>query len=279
MVRGAVRAAAVADRFYPSQRNRLLQLVDTLAPKPAREEHEKERVHAVLVPHAGYAFSGRVAAAVFSRIRIPSVAAILCFNHRGHGATFALWPGTAWETPLGSAPIEEALARRLRDEFPRLELDGRAHEGEHSGEVQVPFLQYFRPDIRILPVSLNAWTDERGVDALKEFGAALARAVASLGTETLVVASSDLNHYEREDTTYAKDEVAINAMLTLDPDVLRNAVAREGVSMCGFAPAAAAMAYTRARGGEGGRLILHATSGDASGDRERVVGYAGIVFE
>jgi AmmeMemoRadiSam system protein B len=279
MSEGPARPPAVAELFYPADRGRLLHLIDSLTPKPRLEEHERENALAALAPHAGLMYSGRVAAGVFSRLRIPPVAVILCFNHRGAGATFSVWPGAAWETPLGRSPIDAALRERLRSEYPPLEPDARAHEGEHSGELQLVFLQYFRPDIRVVPVSLNAWRDAAGFDALRAFGEALGRAVAAVGVETLVVASSDMNHYEGEETTRYKDRLAIEAMCSLDPVQLRDTIAREEISMCGYAPAVAAMVYARARGGRRGRLLVHATSGDVTGDRERVVGYAGILFE
>lgn len=276
---GIVRPPAAAELFYPRDRGQLLQLMDSLIPRPVLHEHERERVHAVLAPHAGLMYSGRVAAAVFSRVWLPPVAVILCFNHRGSGATFSAWPGSAWRTPLGVAPIDTSLSARLRQEFPALEEDVRAHEGEHSGELQLLFLQYFRPDVRIVPVALNAWRDETGYESLLRFGTALGRAVAAVGGEALVVASSDLSHYEREEATRYKDRVAIEALCSLDPALLKDVVAREEISMCGFAPAVAALAYVRSRGGRTGRLLLHATSGDVTGDRERVVGYAGVIFQ
>ena len=278
MSAGTVRPPAVAEIFYPGDRARLLQLIDSLTPKPEPDPNEKEPAPAVLTPHAGLMYSGRVSATVFSHVRIPSVAVILCFNHRGSGPTFSIWPGEAWETPLGRSPIHQPLARRLKEEFPDLELETRAHEGEHSGELQLVFLQYFQPDVQIVPVSLNAWRDGSGFESLQRFGSALARAVAAVGLETFVVASSDMNHYESEETTQYKDDRAIQAICSLDAGALRDVVMREQVSMCGFAPAVAVMSYARARGCRGGRLALHATSGDVSGDRERVVGYAGIVF-
>jgi len=279
MSAGSVRPPAVAEIFYPGDRARLLHLIDSLTPKPEPDPNEKEPAQAILTPHAGLMYSGRVAASVFSRVRIPPVAVILGFNHRGSGPTYSAWPGEAWETPLGRAAVHQPLARRLKVEFPELELEARAHEGEHSGELQLVFLQYFRPDVQIVPVSLNAWRDESGFESLKRFGAALARAVAAVGPDTFVVASSDMNHYESEETTQYKDDRAIQAMCSLDADALREVVVREQISMCGFAPAVAVISYARARGSRGGRLALHATSGDVSGDRERVVGYAGIVFQ
>jgi AmmeMemoRadiSam system protein B len=275
---GVIRAPAVAELFYPGEKGRLRQLIESLCPQPPVSEGEKVSAQAVLAPHAGYMYSGKVAAAVFARARITPVVVILCFNHRGAGASFAIWPGSAWETPLGRAEVDERFGHRLKTEFPMLEEDARAHEGEHSGEVMLPFLQYFRPDVKIVPISLNAWRDDPGTKSLTDFGEALSRTVTSLGEDTLVVASSDLNHYEREDTTHEKDRIAIEAMVSLDPGRLRKAVAGENITMCGFAPAIAAMTYARIRGATGGTVEMHATSGDVSGDRERVVGYAGILF-
>lgn len=275
----AVRLPSGAGIFYPADRAGLRRLLDALVSAGTAAEGQKESALAILVPHAGLMYSGGVAAAVYRKVRIPDTAVILGFHHRGYGAPFAAWPGSAWVTPLGRIEIRSDLTRFLRRAFPQLEDNRRAYEDELSVEMQLPFLQYFNPNVKIVPVALNSWRDSSGFDDLCRFGRALARVLEGQAPEALVIASSDLNHYEREDTTYAKDRLAIEAMEKLDARRLLEVVSRENISMCGFAPAVAAITYARARGGTRAVLLAHATSGDVTGDRERIIGYAGMLFE
>jgi AmmeMemoRadiSam system protein B len=266
----SLRPPAVAGTFYPAAPEELRRAVrEALGPPPP----SRERALAVIVPHAGYAYSGRVAGAVYARVDLPRDVVLLAFNHRGEGKPFALWPEGAWRTPLGNVPVEGRLSRALREEFLPAEFDEAGHRGEHSAEVQLPFLQVLRPDVRIVPVALTVGLDDRSFTQLGAFGRALAR----LPGDFLVVASTDLNHYEDQDTTLRKDAAALRALERLDGEELRRAIAREGISMCGFAPALAAAAYARARGASSARTVLHATSAAASGDFARVVGYAGLI--
>ncbi|HXG61173.1 MAG TPA: AmmeMemoRadiSam system protein B [Planctomycetota bacterium] len=265
-----MRPPAVAGSFYPAEAQELRRAVAEAlgSPPPARE-----RVLAAIVPHAGYAYSGRVAGAVYARIEIPREVVLLAFNHRGRGKPFALWPEGAWRTPLGDVPVDGRLSRALREAFLPAEFDEAGHAGEHSAEVQLPFLQVLRPDVRIVPVALTVGLEDRSFLQLAAFGRALARVPGDF----LVVASTDLNHYEDQETTLRKDAAAIRALERLDAEELRRVIVREEVSMCGFAPAFAVAAYARARGAAAARTIVHATSGDVSGDFARVVGYAGLI--
>lgn len=258
------RAPAVAGTFYAGNAVDLRRQVEAaLPPGPP-----PGRAWAVVVPHAGFMYSGAVAGAVYARVEVPRDVVLLCFNHRGRGADVAVWSEGAWRTPLGEVPVAEALGRDVLRLCPKAVADETGHLGEHSGEVQLPFLQARRPDVRILPVALS--TDD--FDALRAFGASLAR----LPGDFLVVASTDLNHYEDQATTLRKDAEVIRALEALDADALRAAV-RGGVSMCGYAPAAAACAYARAKGAARAVTVKHATSGDVSGDLDRVVGYVGMI--
>jgi AmmeMemoRadiSam system protein B len=265
----SLRAPVVAGMFYPGRPDELRRAVAEALP-PLR----RERALAVLVPHAGYVYSGKVAAAAFGRVEVPADVVLLCFNHRGRGEDFAVWPEGAWRTPLGDVPVNAELVGKLKDAFPRLADDETGHSDEHSGEVQVPFLQVLRPDVRIAPVALSVGPDDRSFDALREFG----RALASVQAEFLVVASTDLNHYEDQKTTIAKDEVVISAIERLDEEGVQEAVGRKDVSMCGYAPTIAAIAYAKAKGARRAETVLHATSGDVSGDYDKVVGYVGMIF-
>lgn len=264
-----VRAPAVAGSFYPGTADLLRRELDALIPAA-----KKERAAVVVAPHAGYAYSGRVAGAAYGRVEIPQDVVILCFNHHGAGADFAVWPEGAWTTPLGDAPVNAELARRIKEAFLPADFDEEGHQDEHSGEVQVPFLQRLRPDVRIVPVALSVGHDAKSVAQLRAFG----KSLAGVEGEFLVVASTDLNHYEDQKTTVEKDEAVIRAVEALDEEALVAAVRSREVSMCGVAPTVAAIAYAKARGATRSRTVAHATSGDVSGEYDRVVGYAGMVI-
>ncbi len=265
----SLRLPAVAGTFYPRRAEELRRTLGDLMPAAARE-----RALAVIVPHAGYAYSGKVAGAVFARVEVPRDVVLLCFNHRGLGRDFAVWPEGAWRTPLGDAPVNGDLAARIKGAFAAAEFDETGHEGEHSGEVQVPFLQHLRPDVRIVPVALSMGLEDETVERLRAFG----RALAGLAGEFLVVASTDLNHYEDQESTLEKDGAVIREIERLDEAALRAVLERRKVTMCGYAPTIAAIAYGRARGAAAARTVAHATSGEASGDYDRVVGYVGMTI-
>ncbi len=264
-----VRLPVVAGMFYPLRPDELRRAVEETLPGGP-----KRPALAVVVPHAGYAYSGKVAGAVYGRVEVPRDVVLLCFNHRGRGRDFAVWPEGAWRTPLGDAPVNEDLARKVKDAFLAAEFDEAGHSGEHSGEVQVPFLQVARPDVRIVPVALSVGLEAGPFEQLRAFG----RALAGVPGGFLVVASTDLNHYDDQETTRRKDEAVIRAMERLDEAALRGAILDRDVSMCGYAPAIAAMAYAKAKGATKAQTVIHATSGDASGDYDRVVGYVGMVI-
>ena len=264
-----VRAPAVAGTFYPDEADALRREVEAAFPPGPRAEP----AWAVVVPHAGYLYSGAVAGAVYGRVRVPRDVVVLCFNHRGRGADGAVWARGAWRTPLGDVPVAEALADEILARCPGTASDEAGHEEEHSGEVQLPFLQVRRPDVRVVPVALSTGLGEKDVDVLQAFG----RALASVPGDFLVAASTDLNHYEDQETTLRKDAEVIRALERLDADGIREAVLRRGVTMCGYAPAIAACAYAREKGATRAVVVKHATSADASGDVERVVGYVGMI--
>ena len=259
------RAPAVAGSFYPGNAVDLRRQVEAaLPPGPPAED-----ALAVVVPHAGYLYSGAVAGAVYARVRVPEDVVLLCFNHRGRGADVAVWAEGAWETPMGDVPVADGLARAILERCPGATSDEAGHLDEHSGEVQLPFLLARRPGVRVVPVALSTGD----FDVLRAFGTAL----AELPGDFLVVASTDLNHYEDQETTLRKDAEVIRALERLDAEGIREAVFRRGVSMCGFAPAAAVCAYAKAKGAARAVTVKHATSGDVSGDLDRVVGYVGMI--
>jgi hypothetical protein len=277
-----LRQASVAGLFYPGDPAALRRKIEgllTAGPRaPAR---------AVLAPHAGYDYSGRIAAAVYSRVAVTRDVVLLAFPHRGLGARFGLWSTGAWRTPLGDAPIAEDLAKRLLESVPELEEDEAGFAGEHSGEVQVPFLQQARPDVRIAPISVNAWEGRGfGREDLARFGAALASAVK----DELVVATTDLTHCgegygapppagkRAVDWTRSQDLHVLDAVKRLDEDAFWSAVIDRNVTMCGVGPTAALIAYARAKGAAGAEVVAYGTSADDEPGDERAVGYPGVVI-
>ncbi len=267
-----LRLPAVAGQFYPSdprEFTRLIRKFTTEAPIP-----EKLRVRACLVPHAGYIYSGEVAGAVFSRILLPKKVLVLGVRHSPPGADLAILSEGAWRTPLGDAAIDEALGKKLIKACPGLREDSVAHQREHSLEVEIPFLQVLNPGFTFVPIAVGTLR----FTELRELGLGLARVLRESPEEILIVTSSDMNHYEDEETTKNKDEKAIEKLKVLDAQGLYAVCRDDHISMCGLGPAVALLTAMQEIGAERGELIRHATSGDISGDHDAVVGYAGMIF-
>jgi len=266
-----LRLPAVAGRFYPDNPEELTTLVREYAkPQP---DKKTAHVRACLVPHAGYRFSAHVAGAVFSRIAVPRKILILGVRHFPRGEPVAIISTGAWRTPLGDAPIDEALADALKKECPILREDAVAHSREHSLEVQLPFLQVLSPGFSFVPLALGTVR----FDDLVAVGEALARVLAA-NPETLLLTTSDLNHYEDDATTRLKDNKAIDQILALSPRGLYDTCTKEDISMCGLGPAVSMLTALRTLGATHAELVRHATSADVSGDTTNVVGYAGFIF-
>lgn len=265
----SVRHPAVAGRFYPCDQSTLLKDIKShlsiqAVARPAL---------GCIAPHAGYMYSGAVAGAVYANVSLPGRVIILCPNHTGKGRPLAIMSSGSWETPLGPAAIDSALAEALKNRFPLLTEDADAHRSEHAIEVELPFLQACRPDFTFVPIALGTGQ----FDTLEKLGQAVAEAVQAQNQGILIVASSDMNHYENDTVTRTKDHKAIERMLALDARGLFDVVMKEEISMCGFGPAVVMLTATKHLGATSAELIKYATSGDVSGDREMVVGYAGIV--
>jgi AmmeMemoRadiSam system protein B len=219
-------------------------------------------------------YSGHVAGAVYSSLEIPARCILLGPRHYPRGESMAILTEGCFAEPFGDARIDSALAAELAQACPRLREDGIAHEREHSLEVQIPFLQRLAGDLGIVPVVL-------GIDRyplIEELGRAVAQVVAAQSERVLVVASTDMNHYESDAVTRAKDERAIAHILALDPRGLYETVRYEGISMCGYAATVAMLVAVRELGATQAQLVRYATSGDINGDRTKVVGYAGIIL-
>ncbi len=264
-----IRHPAVAGRFYPQDQETLLDELKAFLPGGGTSTPALGCV----APHAGYIYSGAVAGAVYGTIEVPRRCLVLCPNHTGKGRPLAIMSEGAWETPLGPVPIDAPLAGALRKQFPQLTEDSEAHRNEHAIEVQLPFLLQKNPQVRFVPIALGTGQFE----VLEQLGNAVADVLKSQAERVLIVASSDMNHYEDDRITREKDHKAIEQMLKMDARGLFEVVMREQISMCGFGPTVVMLTATKRLGARSAELIKYATSGDVSGDRETVVGYAGVV--
>jgi MEMO1 family protein len=281
MTTSAVRTPAVAGRFYPGRAEELLREVRAFT-SVGKIPIETGRIAAIgcVAPHAGYIYSGGVAGAVYSRLKIPERCVILCPNHTGKGRPLAIMANTAWQTPLGEVAADADMGARLLRRFPALQEDSAAHRAEHAIEVQLPFLQTQQPELNIVPIAIGT----SNFDVLRSLGEALADVIADRHEEdqkerVLIIASSDMNHYESDVITRVKDRKAIERVLALDARGLWKVVMNEDISMCGFGPTVVMLTAAKVLGATSASLIKYATSGDVSGDYESVVGYAGIIVE
>ncbi len=265
------RYPAVAGRFYPSDPAALRKEVSTyLSQTP-----ERKPLHAIgcIAPHAGYMYSGHVAGAVFAALEIPKLCVVLCPNHTGIGRALAIVSESGWETPLGTVAIDSSFAEALKRRSPLLQEDSTAHRSEHAAEVELPFLQVRQPVLKFVPIALGTHQFE----ALEQLGEAIADVISAQNDPVLIVASSDMNHYESDAITRVKDYSALEPILALDARGLYDVVTQQNISMCGLGPAVAMLTAAKQLGAKSAELIKYATSGDVSGDRDLVVGYAGVL--
>ena len=264
-----IREAHVAGYFYPEKRNALEKELASLL-NPAAD---KCRAAVVISPHAGYIYSGRVAGAVYSSVEIPNKVILVGPSHRPISSRFALWRSGAWDTPLGSVPVDTELSDSLLENSSLIAEDNRAHIQEHALEVQLPFLKYLNPRLSIVPIATTYFAD---FSELQNLGEALAESVKNIQDSVLIVASTDMSHQVDQQTAREKDYQAIDQIKNLDPDGLYKTIRSQNISMCGYQATTAALVAARALGATKAELVRYQTSGDTTGDYDSVVGYAGM---
>jgi MEMO1 family protein len=265
-----IRKPAVAGRFYPTNPADLISELQ----KFVHPVDKPTKAIGIIAPHAGYMYSGHVAGAVYSEVKVPQRNIVLCPNHTGRGVPLSIMRSGEWETPLGNMRIDDELCSALMEADRDLEHDMAAHQFEHSLEVQLPFMRHIAgADVTFVPITIGTgnWAD------LSNLGRAIAAVVENVAPDALVIASSDMNHYESDAITRVKDGKAIDRVLDLDPRGLYDVVNEEDISMCGYGPATAMLIAARKLGASRADLVKYATSGDISGDFDRVVGYAGMM--
>jgi len=268
-----IREPVVAGQFYPASPSQLKKMIRGMVDEKA----EKEEVIGLVSPHAGYPYSGPVAGATISRIKFKETFVIMGPNHHTDiGKPLSIMTEGTWKTPLGDVEIDSELAKQILDTSSFLEEDAKAHQHEHSIEVQLPFLQYFKTDIKIVPIVLAPYASGA---TYKEIGKELAQTIKESGKEVVIIASSDMTHYEPQEVAQSKDAQAIEAVLDLNEDELLKRVDELNISMCGYAPTTALIAAAKELGATRAELVRYQTSGDITGDYSAVVGYAGIIIK
>jgi len=265
-----IRQPVVAGQFYPDSPSQLKEMIRGMVDEKA----EKEEVIGLLSPHAGYIYSGPVAGATISRIKFKDTFIIIGPNHTGMGRPLSIMTEGVWKTPLGEVEIDSELAKQILATSSYLEEDAKAHQYEHSIEVQLPFLQYFKKDFRLVPIMLSYFTGA----TYREIGREIAKTIKDLNKEVVIIASSDMTHYEPQESAQWKDTQAIEAILNLEEDELLRRVDELRISMCGYAPAVSLISAAKELGARRAELVKYQTSGDTTGDYTSVVGYAGVIL-
>jgi len=264
-----IREPAVAGQFYPGNGLELKENLESLIIKGAR----RAPALGIVSPHAGFMYSGSVAGEVFSKIELTGTYIIIGPNHTGRGRPFSIMKDGSWATPIGEVDIDKELAADLLKRSRLLQSDATAHAFEHSIEVQLPFIQFFKGDFKFVPIILS----NANLATYREIGNNIADSIRESGKDILIIASSDMTHYEEQKITMAKDQEAIKAILELDEEKLLKKINEFDITMCGYAPVVVMLVAAKKLGAKKAELVKYQTSGDASGDFSAVVGYAGMI--
>ena len=278
-----LRYPAVAGSWYAGTANSLRKQIEQLfthklgpGSLPSVVEDGPRNVVGLVAPHAGYMASGPVAAHAYYHLAKDGKSDIVVIfgpNHTGHGSALATMNEGAWRTPLGDVEVDTETADKILQASSIVHVDDRAHVYEHSIELQLPFLQYlYGSDFKFVPICFMM----QDLESSREVGKAVAKALK--GKNGLVIASSDMTHYESQEKAEKKDKMAVDAALELDEERYYNTVEAYRISTCGYGPVIAAITAAKELGAKEAELLSYKTSGDVLGDRSAVVGYASISF-
>ncbi len=265
------RNPAVAGQFYPADSEALTADIA----KHLADVSEKVRAIGVVAPHAGFMYSGDTAGAVYSRIEIPDTVILIGPNHTGQGERVSVMTEGTWSMPMGDLSIDRDLAESICAASPLVRADSRAHLHEHSIETQLPFLQYFRKEFKFVPICMM----RASFTECTEVSQAILSGIKKLERTALIVASSDMTHYETHASASAKDKIAIDQILQRDAKGLYTTVEQKGITMCGVMPATVMLLCANQMGATQAELVKYMTSGEVSGDMDHVVGYAGMIVK
>ena len=278
-----MRTPVVAGTFYPGGARALSQSIEEcylhpLGPglhPPLAEGSVRRKLFGLVVPHAGFVCSGPIAAHAYKRLAENRFEWILLAgpNHTGKGALFSLMTEGSWATPLGIMPIAGEEGQVFLAKIPDLKEDATAHRSEHSLEVQLPFLQDLNLDARFLPLCVSSFE----LKALKRVGGAIGMLLKE-ESQAVFIASTDLSHYHAQEQAHRLDQMALEAILSLNSSLLYQRVTAVPISMCGFAPVILLIEAALQAGANHVELLRYATSGDTCSDKGQVVGYAALAF-
>ncbi len=260
----------MAGKFYPANRNELEKDIKNHLTPPVLG---KQKAIGVVSPHAGFMYSGDVAGAVYSQIEIPDTVILIGPNHTGRGENVSVMTEGIWSMPMGDVAVDEELAKILCEETSIAKPDSLAHECEHSLETQLPFLQYFKKSFKIVPICLKK-TDYSHCEKLSQ---AIVKSIERIKRPVLIVASSDMTHFESHDAAGVKDKQALDKIKNRDALGLHETVRQEQISMCGVSPVTVMLLCSEKLGAQQAELVKYMTSGEVNGDKNRVVGYAGVI--
>jgi AmmeMemoRadiSam system protein B len=277
-----IRKPAVAGLFYELDPDSLRKQIEwcfkhQLGPGSIPKIGDKRNIKGVIAPHAGYVYSGPVAAHTYHEIAadgFPETFIILCPNHTGMGLGVSTMNEGSWETPLGLADIDSEFADAMIQNSGIIDSNPAAHQREHSAEVQLPFLQYLNKDFKFVPVTM--WMQD--METSTEIGISIQKTAKELGRDVVVIASTDFTHYQPQNVAYKQDMQVIDAIKAMDENDMMKRVSKLNVTMCGYGPVAATMVAVKKMGATTCNFEKYATSGDATGDKSSVVAYASAVF-
>jgi AmmeMemoRadiSam system protein B len=278
-----IRKPAVAGIFYESDPISLKERIEwcfkhTLGPGGLPELGDRHKIKGIVAPHAGYIYSGPVAAHSYYKLvedGFPETFVILCPNHTGIGSGVSIMAEGEWITPLGSVEIDNEFSQELVLKSGIIDPDPMAHSQEHSCEVHIPFLQYFKKDFKIVPISM--WMQD--LETSQEIAQSISETTQELGRNIVLIASSDFTHYQPQEIASRNDYQVLESIEKMDEKLMYNRVNALNVSMCGYGPVATTIMASKDMGAEKGELLKYATSGDITGDYSSVVGYGALVFK
>ena len=285
---GLIRKPVVSGLFYSDNPLSLIKEIEWsfshhVGPGalPSSSEGQERLSIGYVSPHAGYVYSGPVAAHVYYHLSLektPDTIVIIGTNHSGLGENVSLAPWKEWETPLGKVMVDVEARDYLIKNASIIKPDYLAHIEEHSVEVQLPFIQYIYMKRSKKPKILPLVVMDHRPKTMRGMAREIIEAMKELGRDFVIIASTDLNHYDSHDVTIRKDEKVINAIVNLDEERLYDVVFKEGVSMCGPGGVMALIVITKDLNAKKPIVLKHATSGDTSGDKSHTVGYLAAMF-
>lgn len=278
-----IRKPAVAGLFYDDEPESLKKRIEwcfkhSLGPGKLPLKGEKQQIKGVVAPHAGYIYSGPVAAHSYYQLvedGFPETFIILCPNHTGRGSAVSAMVEGQWSTPLGLVTIDQEFSQSLVSNSSIIDMDNQAHSQEHSCEVHLPFLQYFEADFKIVPLSMWMQDEESSL----EIGKNIATTALELERRVVVIASTDFTHYQPQEIAASHDHLLLEDIARLDVDQMYHHIRKYNISMCGYGPVAATIIASKKLGATQGQILKYATSGDMTGDETAVVGYGSLLFK